>query len=77
MCVWRTLWLMQLSTYLSENAISDHSFAALIGVDRSSVHRIRNRKQTPSADLMRVIAEKTSGAVTPNDFFGVAVQAAA
>jgi len=63
---------MQLQAYLTDNQISDADFAALIGLDRSSVNRIRNGKQTPSAEIMRTIAEKTRGAVTANDFFGIA-----
>lgn len=63
---------MQLKTYLETHSISDADFAALIGVDRSSVHRMRNGNQTPSAKVMRAIAEKTNGEVTANDFFGIA-----
>lgn len=63
---------MQLTDYLSQQDISDADFAALIGVDRSSVHRMRNGKQMPSVDVMRAIAEHTGGNVTANDFFGIA-----
>tara|TARA_R110002074_G_scaffold262994_2_gene435146 strand:- start:23050 stop:23271 length:222 start_codon:yes stop_codon:yes gene_type:complete len=72
MCVECTLSGMQLSTYLSEQAMSDADFATLVGVDRSSIHRMRNGKQMPSVEVMRAIAEKTGGAVTANDFFGIA-----
>lgn len=52
--------------------MSDADFATLVGVDRSSIHRMRNGKQMPSVEVMRAIAEKTGGAVTANDFFGIA-----
>jgi DNA-binding transcriptional regulator YdaS (Cro superfamily) len=63
---------MQLEAYLTAAEISEADFAHLIGVDRSSVNRMRRGKQTPSAEVMRVIAEKTNGKVTANDFFGIA-----
>lgn len=63
---------MKLSTYLETNGLSDADFAALIGVDRSSVTRMRAGNQTPSLRTMQTIAEKTGGAVTANDFFGIA-----
>jgi DNA-binding XRE family transcriptional regulator len=68
---------MQLSTYLATQKISDPDFAALIGVNRSTVHRMRNGKLTPSPTVMRAIADKTDNAVTPNDFLGVEPQQAA
>lgn len=71
MCMWCTLWFMKLATYLSERSISDAAFAAKIGVDRSSVTRMRAKGQVPSPATIRVIAEQTDGLVTPNDFFDV------
>lgn len=62
---------MELKTYLATHAMTDAYFAELIGVDRSSVTRMRHGGQAPRADVMRKIAEVTDGAVTPNDFFGV------
>lgn len=64
---------MKLETYLSERSISDATFAQAIGVDRSSISRMR-RGQIPSKDVMVKIADATGGKVTANDFFGIATK---
>jgi transcriptional regulator with XRE-family HTH domain len=63
---------MQIKAYLEEKGFTDAAFAELIGVDRSTVTRMRKNGQTPGAETMRRIAEVTNGAVTANDFFGIA-----
>lgn len=63
---------MTLNQYLSGAKINDQDFATLIGVERSTVTRLRGGNQIPKPDLMRVIADMTSGQVTANDFFGIA-----
>lgn len=63
---------MKLETYLSANKISDAKFAEMIGVDRSSVSRMRSKGQIPSKDAILAIARVTGGEVTANDFFGIA-----
>lgn len=68
---------MELVAYLKERGATDADFANAIGVDRSSVTRMRNGGQVPSADVMRRIADVTDGLVTPNDFFGVKTPARA
>lgn len=62
---------MKLSDYLKVNGMTDAAFAEIIGVDRSSVTRMRARGQIPSAPVMQEIAAKTNGEVTANDFFGI------
>ena len=61
---------MTLDAYLSAHGITEATFAASIGVDQSTVNRIR-RGQIPSPDVMRAIAAATANTVTPNDLFGV------
>ena len=63
---------MTLNQYLSDAKINDQDFATLIGVERSTVTRLRGGNQIPKPDVMRAIAETTSGKVTANDFFGIA-----
>ena len=61
---------MTLDTYLSDKAITEPAFAALVGIDQSTVNRVR-RGAIPSAAVMRRICAATNGAVTPNDIFGI------
>lgn len=67
---------MKIADYLNERQITDEAFAVTINRDRSTVWRLRNGSR-PSPDLMAVIAEKTNGAVLPNDFFDLPDTAAA
>lgn len=59
---------MTLNEYLADKAMSDAEFGALIGRDQSTVSRLRRGKTRPDWATMHVIADKTDGAVTPNDF---------
>lgn len=61
---------MKLSDYLEANAIIDGDFAKLIGVDRSTVARLRGG-QIPKQETMLAIHRETGGEVTANDFFGI------
>lgn len=58
---------MDLATYLARQNLTDAQFAAVIDRNRSTVYRLQ-RGQIPSAELMRIIADKTSGMVQPADF---------
>lgn len=60
---------MKLSDYLSVNKISDADFAALIGVNRSTVSRLRRTGQCPSRQTVAAIARVTGGKVTADDFW--------
>jgi transcriptional regulator with XRE-family HTH domain len=62
---------MTLKDYLSLPGHSATTFAAETGVSVSTITRAAEGKTIPSRELMRLIAEKTKGAVMPNDFFGV------
>lgn len=63
---------MTLDQYLKSNGLTQSAFAALIGVDQTTIHRMLASGQIPSKPTMIKIVEKTNGAVTPNDFFEVA-----
>ncbi|MCW2405065.1 DNA-binding transcriptional regulator YdaS (Cro superfamily) [Sphingobium sp. B1D7B] len=63
---------MTLAQYLSASNLKDADFALMIGVDRSTVTRMRNGTQIPTPTVMQAIVEKTSGKVLPNDFYGIA-----
>lgn len=61
---------------MTETGTSDDALAAQIGVDRTTVSRIRRGTRLPSADLMRRISDATAGAVMANDFIHAAGEAA-
>ena len=63
---------MKLSDYLSYHDLTDQAFADRVGVDRSTVTRWRNGRM-PEPQQMGLIAERTNGDVTPNDFILPAV----
>ena len=61
----------KLTEFLREKRLTDAGFAALIGVNQTTVTRWRRRRVTPSPSAMRKIARETNGAITPNDFIEV------
>ena len=65
---------MTLDQYLSDNSITETAFAATIGVDQSSVNRMR-KGQVPSKPIMARIFAVTEGAVRADDFFGLPTEA--
>ncbi|HEX5321471.1 MAG TPA: YdaS family helix-turn-helix protein [Stellaceae bacterium] len=52
---------------MAETSTSDEALADRLGVDRSTVSRIRRGTRQASATLMRLIYDATGGAVTAND----------
>lgn len=62
---------MTLREYLADNGLTETDFAELIGVDQSTVHRLRTKGQVPSKPVMERIFDATKGEVTANDFFGL------
>ena len=62
---------MTLDQYLADNGITSVAFAETLGVDQSSVHRMRKAGQVPSREIMARIFEETKGAVRADDFFGM------
>lgn len=65
---------MQLSDYLTTNDLTDAAFGERIGVSGVSVHRYCAGERIPALDVMRRIIAETGGAVTANDFYGVAAE---
>lgn len=60
---------MRLSHYLEKRKLGDAEFASLIGVDRSTVSRLRRTNQKPSEITLSAIVRATNGKVTANDFW--------
>lgn len=66
---------MRLAEYLKDRKLSDGKFAEKIGKSRQTVHRYKNGERFPEKDALNKIFEVTGGAVTANDFTGIAAKA--
>ena len=62
---------MTLAQWMAANGVSDDQAAAQLGIDRSSVSRLRRGKHAPSWRLLPLIVAMTNGAVTAESFFGL------
>ncbi len=60
---------MTLAEWMTKHGVKDRAMAERLGVDRSTVSRVRRAKQIPSSNLIAAIAEASGGAVQPNSFF--------
>jgi transcriptional regulator with XRE-family HTH domain len=65
------IWLMTLQQFLSQNGLSQHTFAKMAGITQVTVSRYVNGLRLPRRAHMKRIYEVTGGSVTPNDFFAV------
>ena len=65
---------MTLTDYLTDRQITEAVFADLIGVDQSTVNRLR-KGQVPSKQIMSRISAVTGGQVRADDFFGLGAAA--
>jgi len=54
---------MKLDTWMTKNGISDAVLARAVGVHRSTIGRIRRRKQMPTIPIADRIQKYTSGRV--------------
>ncbi len=63
---------MTLADYLEAKKVSATALADQANVSVSTITRAARGEIIPSRDLMAKIFEVTNGAVTPNDFFGIA-----
>ena len=63
---------MKLSDYLEMASITDAQFAFRIGKERSVVTKYRNGTVKPPLDVISMIHQVTSGAVTFQDFVSAA-----
>lgn len=59
---------MHLSDYMEAKGLSDDEVATAIGVDRSTVSRLRRSETRPSWKTSLAIREFTNGTVTADDF---------
>jgi transcriptional regulator with XRE-family HTH domain len=59
---------MQLANWMAEHGVRDEDLAEALGVDRSTISRIRRRKQRPSLELAAGIERITKGKVGPFSF---------
>jgi transcriptional regulator with XRE-family HTH domain len=64
--------IMKLRAYLALPGHSATKLAAETGVSVSTITRAARGEIIPSRKVMESIAEKTDGAVLPNDFFEIA-----
>ena len=60
---------MNIQTYMDKKKLGDGDMAGLLGVNKTTVWRIRTGKTRPSADLLGIILDVTGGKVSANDFF--------
>lgn len=67
---------MKLKRYLALNAVKQKDFAARIGEKPARICLYCLGQRIPRPDVMRKIFDATNGAVTPNDFFDLPVNAA-
>lgn len=61
---------MTLEAYLKSHGIKEADFAALIGVEQSTVNRLK-RGSVPTREVMARIFDATGGDVRADDFFGL------
>jgi transcriptional regulator with XRE-family HTH domain len=62
---------MTLDQYLANNEIPAATFARELGIDPSSLWRLRRGKARPDWKTIDAIVRATRGAVTPNDFLAL------
>lgn len=62
---------MTLSEFLKSEGNSASKLAETLGVAVSTITRVAKGKHIPSRALMEAIFQLSSGAVTPNDIFGI------
>lgn len=63
---------MTLAEYLAQDGHSATALATKCNVEVSTITRAAKGDTMPSRKLMADLFEHTGGAVTPNDFFGIA-----
>jgi len=63
---------MTLKDWMASNETNVSQLARRIGRSPEAVRRYAAGERIPDRDTMPLIADATGGAVTPNDFFGIA-----
>lgn len=64
---------MLLQDWLSQEDLSYAQFGNAVSRTAEAVRRYANGERIPDRETMAAIVRETSGQVTPNDFYGVAV----
>lgn len=59
--------IVKLDCYLKQHRISSGQFAAMVGVDCSTIYRIRTGQTFPHRKTIQAIWKATNGQVGPND----------
>lgn len=65
---------MGLAEWMSSADLTDQKLAELVGVDRSTITRVRRGDTRPSWELAAKIKEASSGVVTADDFLPEAAE---
>lgn len=60
---------MMLAEWMEANEVSDEALAADLGIDRSTVSRVRRAKLLPSSTLIAQLVQRSGGAIDPRTFF--------
>ncbi|MBB4154142.1 transcriptional regulator with XRE-family HTH domain [Sphingomonas jinjuensis] len=68
---------MTLKEWLEDKGMTGPQFATRIGRSSEAVRRYVAGERIPDRDTMPLVVKETSGAVTPNDFFGILAEEAA
>lgn len=59
--------IMKLDSYLKQQCISSGQFATVVGVNSSTIYRIRTGQTFPHRKTIQAIWQATDGQVGPND----------
>jgi len=65
--------IMKLDSYLKQYCISSGQFAAKVGVNCSTIYRIRTGRTFPHKKTIQAIWQATGGQVGPNDLLGISI----
>ena len=60
---------MKLDDYIHERRLTNATFAAMVGVNQSTISRLRKPGRLPTRQVMADIYHATDGLVQANDFY--------
>lgn len=63
--------MTRLGNWMVEAEITDETLATAVGVDRTTISRIRRGKQEPSSALIRKIVLFAEGGLSADDLLGL------
>lgn len=67
---------MTLTEWRTQERLTMQQAADRLGISQPTISRLEGGKQRPDWDTLELLREKTSGAVTPNDFLSQETDAA-